>query len=306
MVSRGKGRSAPQVYDGSFYDLCQRFMESEKFKGFAEGTQALWRRELAFACAPNCLGHLSLVEIRPALVQGYLDGWSDKPGKQQNALRALQAVEKWALVRDLLPNPITRGVETGRPEGGHVPWTEAQIRHAERWARSDMSRVVTLASQTGQRISDLVRMCWTDIESFRGQDGINVTQYKTGRQVWVPIFEELAAAMAKWEKQPGPFLRRLDGGLWESKNLTLGWRHEKDRNEQLAEHKSLGLVLHGLRGHCCVRLSRAGLSDHQISDIVGMSIPMVGRYTRLSAQRENALAAVIQLSRHKPLKIKGA
>ena len=44
-------------------------------------------------------------------------------------------------------------------------------------------------------------------------------RHKTGRQVWVPIFEELAAAMATWERQPGPFLRRLDGGLWESKNL---------------------------------------------------------------------------------------
>jgi hypothetical protein len=111
---------------------------------------------------------------------------------------------------------------------------------------------------------------------------------------------------ATWERQPGPFLRRLDGGLWESKNLTLAWRHEKDRNKHLAEHKSLGLVLHGLRGHCCVRLSRAGLSDHQISDIVGMSIPMVGRYTRLSAQKENALAAVISLSRYKSLKLKDA
>ena len=185
--------------------------------------------------------------------------------------------------------------------GPKLRYATLNVGHAVICLASLRSRV-----QTGQRISDLVRMGWTDIESFKGQDGINVTQYKTGRQVWVPIFEELAAAMPTWEKQPGPFLRRLDGGLWKSKNLTLAWRHEKDRNEQLAEHKSLGLVLHGLRGHCCVRLSRAGLSDHQISDIVGMSIPMVGRYTRLSAQKENALAAVISLSRHKSLKYKGA
>lgn len=288
MVSRGKGRSARQVYEGSFYELCQQFLLSEEFCGYTEGTQSLWRRELAFACAPDCLGHVSLANIRPALVQGYLD-------VQQNALRALQAVEKWALVRDLLPRQITIGVETGRPSGGHVPWTGVQVAHAERYARGDIARVITLGAATGQRISDLARMGWTDIEAYRGQRGINVTQEKTGRQVWVPILEELAAVMATWEKQPGPFLRRLDGRVWESKNLTLAWRHELDRNEHLAEHKSLGLVLHGLRGHCCVRLSRAGLTDHQISDIVGMSIPMVGRYTRLSAQKENALAAVIQL-----------
>ena len=65
MVSRGKGRSAPQVYEGSFYDLCQRFMESEKFKGFAEGTQALWRRELAFACAPTVSDILASQKFDP-------------------------------------------------------------------------------------------------------------------------------------------------------------------------------------------------------------------------------------------------
>jgi hypothetical protein len=80
MVSRGKGRSAPQVYSGSFYDLCGRFIESEVFRGYTMGTQDLWSRELRFACAPNCLGDISLTDIRPALVQGYLDGWSDKPG----------------------------------------------------------------------------------------------------------------------------------------------------------------------------------------------------------------------------------
>jgi len=295
MASRGKGQNAQLVYEGSFYELCQQFLESEKFRSYTAGTQDLWRRELRFACAPNCLGPVTLTNIRPALVQGYLDGWSDRPGKQQNALRVLQAVEKWAIKRDLLPRQITLGVETGKPDGGHLPWTDAQVAHAERYARSDVARVITLGAATGQRISDLARMGWTDIETYRGMRGINVTQEKTGRQVWIPILDDLAAAIATWEKQPGPFLRRLDGGTWESKNLTLAWRHEKDRNPDLAEHKSLGLVLHGLRGHCCVRLSRAGLTDHQISDIVGMSIPMVGRYTRLSAQKENALAAVIQL-----------
>jgi integrase len=309
MASRGKGRNAQQVYDGSFYDLCRRFMESEKFKGFAEGTQSLGRRELAFACAPNCLGQLSLTEIRPALVQGYLDGWSDKPGKQQNALRALQAVQKWAIVRDFLPRPITLGVETGRPDGGHLPWTDAQVEHGEKYARDDFARVITLGAATGQRISDMVRMGWGDIRVIKGQPGIDVRQKKTGIKTWVIIDEKLAEAMATWERQPGPILRRQDGGTWESKNLTLGWRHEKDRNPDLAEHKRLGLVLHGLRGHCCVRLSRVGLNDHQIHDMLGMSIENVARYTRLSAQEENALAAVAQIHRlypHKPLKIKDA
>jgi hypothetical protein len=56
-----------------------------------------------------------------------------------------------------------------------------------------------------------------------------------------------------------------------------------------------GLVLHGLRGHACVQLRRAGLSGVLISDMVGMSVPMVERYCRFSVQRENATAGVVHL-----------
>jgi integrase len=249
--------------------------------------------------SPNSLGHVTLKDMRPALVQSYLDGWTDKPGKQASALSAFRALNKWARKRDLLSTSIIEGVEVEKSNGGHIPWTDAQVAHAVRYARPDVSRVVMLGAWTGQRVSDLARMCPTDIDVHRGVAGINVTQKKTGRQVWVPIFEELADAMASWGKQPGPFLRRLDGSVWRPKILTDHWDDERQRNPELEEHRRLGLVLHGLRGHCCVRLSRQGLTDHQIGDIVGMSIPMVTRYTRLSSQRENALAAVIQLGQHR-------
>jgi DNA-binding CsgD family transcriptional regulator len=103
--------------------------------------------------------------------------------------------------------------------------------------------------------------------------------------------------MATWERQPGPFLRRLDGGVWTRKALYTAWVYERDRNPALAALRAPGLVPHGLRGHACVRLLRAGANTRQIADMVGMSEDMVKRYTRLSAQRENASAAVYHLER---------
>ena len=111
--------------------------------------------------------------------------------------------------------------------------------------------------------------------------------------------------METWERQPGPFLRKLDGRIWKAHDLTCVWDLEKNRNEQLAEHRESGFAYCTVCGATVAfRLSRHGLTDHQIGDIVGMSIAMVGRYTRLSVQRENALAAVVQLSQHKSLKVK--
>jgi integrase len=238
---------------------------------------------------------VSLDVIRPALIQGYLDGWEDKPGKQAAALGAFKALEKWSVVRDLLPRQITTGVETGKPQGGHVPWTDAQVALAEKYTRQDLARAITLGANTGQRISDLVRMCWTDIETFRGIDGINVRQKKTDRKVWVPILAPLAAAMKTWERRPGPFLLRANGKAWRSAYLTDRLDYEKKTNPAIAEIAAADLVMHGLRGHACVRLRRAGLTAMQIGDMIGMSLGMVERYCRFSVQMENAAAAVIQL-----------
>jgi integrase len=293
--ARHMGRRKKHVSTNSFYSLCQDFKRSAKFLSYERATQRLWGRELDFACRDDILGAASLDEIRPALIQGYLDGWSDKPGKQAAALAAFHALERWAIVRDLLSRSITLGVETGKPTGGHLPWTDEQVALAERWARTDLARTVVLAANTGQRGSDLVRMGPTDIETFNGREGIRVVQKKTGREVWVPILEPLRKAMESWERRPGPFLLTRWGDPWTRQQLTNAWTYERDTNNNLRPLREAGLVLHGLRGHACVRLYRAGCTTRQVADMVGMSEPMVARYTRLSVQKENALAAVYQL-----------
>jgi integrase len=292
----------PRVTENCFAALVRAFKGSPKFLSLRPASQALLGRELDFACRPTLLGAVLVDEIRPALVQQYLDGWNDKPGKQAAALAAFKMLEKWAVVRDLLPRSITLGVETGKPTGGHIPWTDEQVRIAEQHARPDLARVITLGANTGQRGSDLVRMGWGDIESFRGRDGINVKQVKTGREVWCPILEPLAKAMATWERRPGPFLLTPWGLPWERQQLTEAWNYERRHNPALSDLRKL--VLHGLRGHACVRLYGAGCTTKQVADMVGMSEPMVARYTRLSVQKENALAVVLKLEPRNPLNSK--
>lgn len=303
-MRREKPMKPALVTEDKFVAVVRAFMRSPKFAGYAPATQTLWGRELDFMSRPDCLGDLKAAEVRPALVQAYFDGLSGFPGKQQAALAALKQMEKWAVVRDLLPRQICLGVEIEDSDGGHIPWTDDQVALAEREARPDIARAITLAANTGQRGSDLVRMGWTDIETVDGIDGINVVQKKTGRRVWVPIISTLATAMKTWERRPGPFLTRQDGRPWTRKALQAAWDYERDRrNAALEPLRAIGpdkdrpAVLHGLRGHACVRLLRAGANTRQISDMVGMSEDMVKNYTRFSEQRENAVAAVYHMER---------
>jgi integrase len=277
--------------------VIRAYMASPKFTGYSPATQDLWGRELRLAMHPDALGAVSMQSIRPALVQAFLDGLDGRPGKQAAAKAALTQLEGWAIVRDILPRPIMTGVETGRPSGGHIPWTDAQVEIAEHHARADLARAVTLGANTGQRGSDLVRMNPTDVEMFKGVEGIKVTQKKTGREVWVPIASPLAAVMATWERRPGPYLTKIGGGVWSRKALTQAWKYERDGNPKLATLKAADLTLHGLRGTACVRLLRAGATTAQIASMVGMSEEMVARYCRFSLQRETAVATVLQLER---------
>src|SRR5262245_19950219 len=200
-MGRGRPFRAARITNGSFAAVIRAFMVSPKFQGYSPATREVWGRELRLAERPDTLGALPVDIIRPALVQAFIDGMSNRPGKQAAALAALRQVERWAIVRDLLSQPITTGVEFTRSHDGHKPWTDEQVRLAETQARPELARVVTLAANTGQRGSDLVKMRWTDLEVYNGLTGINVTQKKTGRQIWVPVTQELATAMAGWERR---------------------------------------------------------------------------------------------------------
>jgi integrase len=294
-MQRGPRRRIPTIKRGSFAEVIRAYVVSPKFDALAQSTRNSYRHLLSLAERPDTLGALPVDVIRPALVQAFLDGFADRPGQQRCAQTALKALEKWALVRDLLPYPITIGTQAPGGTGGHVPWTEDQVALAEKHARPHLARAITLAANTGQRGSDLVRMRWTDIEEVNGRPGINVTQQKTGLVIWVPFTQQLMAAVASWERRPGFILLKEDGHPFTRQQLSDQWLRERDTRLNLLPLSTAGLVMHGLRGFAVVRLRRAGANTGQIADMVGMSEQMVKRYSRFSRQRENALAAVYHL-----------
>ncbi len=286
-MKRGGRRATP----GSFAGVIAAYIGSDKFMRLASSTQGNYRRHLALA--QSVLGGRDVEVMRPALVQAFLDGLSDRPATQKVAQTSLKALERWAIRLDLLPRQITLGTEAVGSKGGHHPWTEAQIKAAIDHGRADLSRVIMVASNTGQRGSDLVRMRWSDLETYEGRLGLNVVTKKVGLQLWIPLTAELGEALSSWERRPGFILLKPDGQPWTRTQLSDAWTKERDTNPALAA--LAGCTLHGLRSTAIVRLRRAGVSTGLISSLVGLSENMVNRYCRFAVQKDNAIAAVIQL-----------
>jgi len=298
MRPAGKRRWAARINAGTFAAVIRAYQSGPDYAALAPSTRRVYGSALRLAESPNTLGAIPVDMIRPSLVQAFLDALAETPGRQKNAQTAIKAVEKWAVVRDLLPFPISTGTYTVRTEGGHEPWSDAQVELAERYARPDLAKVVTLAVHTGQRGSDIVKMRWSDIEVQDGHYGINVTQQKTGVRLWVPFTRELVAAIETWDRRPPFFLvLKRDGTPYTRELLSWHWNKERDTNPALAPLCEAGLVLHGLRATAVVRARKRGANVLQISSMIGMSEPMVARYSRLADKTDLALAAVHLLDR---------
>ncbi len=274
---------------GKFAIVIDQYLNSPQFDRLAKATQSNWKRALLLA--QKTMGRLETDSINSSIVQAHLDGLSDFPGKQEIAKAALKQVEKWALVRNILQHPITVGVETIGSDGGHEPWSDNEIETAITSARPDIGKAVALAINTGQRGSDIIKMRWSDIETHDGRTWVNVVTQKTKRQLSIPLLFGLQ--IDRWERKP-PFYLVLapDGRQFTRNRLSHDWAIERDTNEALAQHKERGLVLHGLRASTVIRLRMMGFTELEISSLIGMSEPMVARYSRLANQKKMALASV--------------
>lgn len=265
-------------------DVIDRFLVAmEARKDLEEGTKAIYRRELKVARAG--FGGKPAAQMRPSLVREIMEGLSDRPGAANNFLGTMRALSTWGIARDHFTQALTTGVEPYKKTGGHKPWTDKQLAVANEKLTGMVRRGYLLARYTGQRGSDVVRLG----ETFIDEGGFRLEQQKTGREIWNPIDDALAAEMKTWERVPGPYLRHARGN-YTRKVLDNHFAEQRDKIPEL-----IGCTLHGLRGTRVIELRRAGLTPLQIQDQIGMSLAMIERYCRFADKKASGKASVVSL-----------
>lgn len=216
-------------------------------------------------------------------VRALLDQLAPVPGTANNLLGLLRALSQWGLERGHFEQSITEGVKAYKSDGGHKPWTAAQCAAAERHFTGMVRRAYFLARYTGQRGSDVVRLG----DAFIDDGGFRLAQKKTGREIWCPIEEALAAEIARWGRPlgarvAGPFLFQNHGKVYSRKLLDEHFAGARDQIPELA-----GATFHGLRATRVVELRQRGCTTTQIQDQVGMSLRMIERYCRFADKKAN-------------------
>lgn len=269
---------------GIVFDKYVQWLKTRK--DVADETRRKYERQLDIA--RRGIGHMRAEGVRPSDIRKLLDQFSDVPGTGNNILGALRALSSWGVERGHFQHSITESVKPYKSEGGHRPWTEAQCLAAENGLTGMIRRAYFFARYTGQRGSDVVRLHPGMIDD----GGFRIIQKKTGREVWCPIEDRLAAEMATWPKELGPYLKQHWGKVYGRKLLDKHFREAREEIAALAD-----ATFHGLRGTRVVELRQRGATTSQIEDQVGMSMAMIERYCRFADKKANGKASVIALGK---------
>lgn len=111
-------------------------------------------------------------------------------------------------------------------------------------------------------------------------------------------FPELEAEMRTWEKRPGPFLLQ-ESGKNAGKPVTTNQMWKIFDKAREAHPELEGAVWHGLRANAVIRLRQHGYPGQQISDMVGMSVEMIERYSRYADRKAGGQAVLRDLQERK-------
>lgn len=184
--------------------------------------------------------------------------------------------------RDEGTNPA-KGVRMLKSDSeGRNPWPDSLVT-AYRAAAADRALLIfELCVGTGQRIGDVLRMRWSDIEG----DGIKVKQGKTKAALWVPFTPKLRAAIAEAPKRGLTIVTKLDGG-------PLSYRSAADM--VMAVRKEIGAEaydIHSLRYTTASELGALGCEDDLIMAVTGhATAAMARKYAGPARQKARATKA---------------
>jgi integrase len=285
----------------------RQVVESVEWKRLKPATQksqrAIAERFLLSPVADDTavtFGEIECADLKRRHVKAVLGRYSATPHAAAHILRLIRRLTGAALDQEWIETDPTYRLRYRPDYVGWRAWTEAErVAFEQRWPIGTTPRLVyCLALYTGQRRSDVARMKWSDID----RDGINVTQQKGGKVLWLPLHPALreALAAAPHGAEGDTILLTQYGRAFSVK--ALGMRMQ---DWTRAAGLPPGITLHGLRKTLGKLLAEGGATTRQLMGVLGHDdIAHAELYSRAAEQRRLATDAMHRIA-GKPRVIKG-
>ena len=276
----------PTPRSGTFDVLLKDYRASPEFAQKADRTKILNERHMRLIA--QAWGPLQVRGLKPKHVLQLRNSLADRPRMADQVVSLLSAIIGWGVPRDYADANPCREIRKLSKSDGYAPWSWADIEHARQHLPPHLWYPVALALYTGQRQSDVLAMTWNRIVS----GGIELTQIKTGKRLWLPLHRDLRGILDEIPKRGPQILTNSRGQPWGS-GFQASWTKAMDRPD-FASFRQRRLVFHGLRKSAVCFLLEAGASVPETAAITGQSMQMVAHYSLMVNQRKLAASAILK------------
>lgn len=285
MLLRGKTSPPDSITVAKMVAAYQR---SPDWAKLAFNTRKSYGRHLTYIVEK--IGSLHPDKLRTRHVNDMRDALSDKPSDTNRKIGTLSALYSWGQRNEWCrQNPaivVKKLPPTGRARG---PWPLDLIEVARATAKGRDLLLFELLLGTGQRIGDVLAMRWSDMD----EDGIRVSQKKTGAKIYVPLTDRLRRILADTPRR-GFWIVSQANGLKVSYNLA--WKNMMELRKQIGAE---AYDIHSLRHSAASEIaSLPGMTADHVRAITGHSaVSMVRLYAGEAMQKARAKEA--QAARNK-------
>lgn len=262
--------------------LAALYEKSGVFRKNAASTQKTYSTYLRVI--EHEIGNAPAARVKATDTIAMMDKMAETPGAANLVMAVMGAMYKWGRKRSHVPQTVdpTRDVEK-LEMGEHKPWPKPVLSAALTSEDARVRLATHLLYYTAQRIGDVCKLRWSDIE-----DGVlYMSQQKTDKQMEIPLHRDLLAELARTPKRALTILTTVDG-------YPIGPQRIRIALKAHCAAFGLDLVPHGLRKNAVIALLEAGCSIAETASISGQSFQMVEYYAKMRDQGKLASAAVLK------------
>jgi integrase len=286
-----ESRRAPEP--GRFKSLVVLYRASSDYAKLADSTRRTWSPWLDRIA--EYFGDLRIAQfdrpekIRP-VIRRWRHQWADRPRTADYGMQVLSRVLSYAVdpLGKIAGNPCEGIKQLYSGDRSEIIWTEADIAALKKTCPEEIAQAVDLASHTGLRLGDLLRLSWSHV----GDDAITLASGKSRgrREAIIPLYDQLRDVLARIPRRSTVILTNQRRQPWKRNGFGTAFNRAKigaGMNER-------DLHFHDLRGTAATRFYVAGLSNRVIAEILAWSDDQVDRIIRRYVDRTAATKAAIR------------
>lgn len=275
------GRYTP----GSVAHTIDLYFRSAKFGELAEGTKRDYRRYLARL--DRSVGDQAITAIDNAYVHMVRDKLQATPVAANHTVAVIGALFRFAISRQIVKVNPADGIARLKGGPGFERWTNDDIEVFRATATPMMRLALELGLYTGQRLSDVTRLTWSNYDGMR----FRLRQQKTGTRLSIPVHPDLRAILEETPRTGVMILTTRTGLAFHPRVFSHDFKEAR-----MKAGLPTGLSFHGLRHTAAARLAELGAGAPEIQAITGhKSLRLVEHYISQASQELQADRAIARL-----------